>query len=146
MLQINYIRQNTDLVKKKLAVKNFGNLGLVDELLELDEELRKQKITTETLQATMNAASKEIGMLMGKGEKDAAEQKKVEVTQWKEEMAAAKNALDKLESSFNEKIVQLPNLPHESVPVGKMPEDNEVVNKGEPYPNCRRVQGHIGNL
>lgn len=130
MLQINYIRQHVDLVKERLAVKHFGNPGLVDELVQLDEELRKQKTVSETLQAAMNAASKEIGMLMGKGEKEAAEQKKNEVAQWKEEMAAAKTALDKLETSFNEKLVQLPNLPHNSVPKGKTPEDNEVVNEG----------------
>ncbi|MCM3007139.1 hypothetical protein M3590_24760, partial [Priestia koreensis] len=82
MLQINYIRQETALVKEKLAVKNFSNSKLVDELLQLDEELRKQKTATESLQATMNSASKEIGMLMGKGDKDAAEVKKNEVAKW----------------------------------------------------------------
>ena len=130
MLQISYIRQHAALVKEKLAVKHFANTGLVDELIQLDEELRRQKTSTETLQATMNAASKEIGMLMGKGDKEAAEQKKNEVAKFKDEMAAGKAALDKLEASFHEKIVQLPNLPHDSVPVGKTPEDNEVVNEG----------------
>lgn len=130
MLQISYIRQNIDLVKKQLGVKNFANLALVDELVQLDEELRRQKTTTETLQAIMNAASKEIGMLMGKGDKEAAEQKKAEVAKSKDEMAAAKASLDQLEKSFNEKLVQLPNLPHSSVPAGKTPEDNEVVNEG----------------
>ena len=134
MLQINYIRQNAALVKERLAVKHFGNPALVDELVQLDEELRKQKTTTESLQASMNTASKEIGMLMGKGDKEAAEQKKNEVAQWKEEMAAGKAALDKLEASFNEKIVQLPNLPHISVPAGKTPEENEVVNEGGTKP------------
>ena len=134
MLQINYIRQHTDLVKQKLTVKNFAKMSLVDELLQLDEALRKQKTVTETLQATMNASSKEIGMLMGKGEKDAAEQKKLEVARWKEELAAAKMSLDNLETSFNELIVLLPNLPHESVPVGKTPEENEVVNHGGTVP------------
>ena len=134
MLQINYIRQHTDLVKQKLAVKNFGNIALVDELVALDEELRRQKTATETLQATMNVASKEIGMLMGKGEKEAAEQKKNEVAQWKDDMVIAKNELDKLEAAFSEKIVLLPNLPHQSVPAGKTPEDNEVVNEGGTKP------------
>ena len=134
MLQINYIRQNVELVKQKLAVKHFANPGLVDELVQLDEELRKQKTATETLQATMNAASKEIGMLMGKGDKDAAEQKKAEVAAFKDEMASSKAALDKLEAAFNEKIVQLPNLPHDSVPVGKTPEDNVVASEGGTKP------------
>lgn len=130
MLQINYIRQHAEDVKERLGVKYFGNPALVDELLQLDEALRKQKNTTETLQASMNAASKEIGMLMGKGDKEAAEAKKQEVAAKKEEMAAAKAKLDDMEAVFNEKIVLLPNLPHSSVPKGKTPEENEVVLEG----------------
>ena len=134
MLQINFIKEQTDLVKEKLAVKNFGNLELVDELLQLDEELRKQKITTESLQASLNAASKEIGMLMGKGETAAAENKKQVVAQWKSEINSNKNILDTLEAAFNSKILLLPNLPHTSVPKGKTPEDNALVNEGGTIP------------
>ena len=134
MLQINFIKEQTDLVKEKLAVKNFGNLELVDELLQLDEELRKQKITTESLQASLNAASKEIGMLMGKGETAAAENKKHVVAQWKSEITSNKNILDTLEAAFNSKILLLPNLPHTSVPKGKTPEDNALVNEGGTIP------------
>ena len=134
MLQINYIKQNVDLVKERLNVKNFGNIDLVDELVKLDEELRKQKTITETLQASLNAASKEIGMLMGKGEKEAAEDKKQEVAKWKGELTANKTALDKLEEDFTAKILLLPNLPHSSVPNGKTPEENEVVNEGGTKP------------
>ena len=123
MLQINYIKQHTALVKEKLAVKNFGNIELVDELLQLDEELRKQKTATETLQASLNAASKEIGMLMGKGEATAAENKKQEAAKWRDDITANKTALDVLEETFNAKILLLPNLPHTSVPKGKTPED-----------------------
>lgn len=130
MLQISYIRQHVDEVKKRLEVKNFAHTGLIDELVQLDEELRKQKTATETLQAGMNAASKEIGILMGKGDKDAAEQKKQEVAKSKDDMAAAKAALDILERTFHDKLVQLPNLPHETVPTGKTPEENQVVNEG----------------
>ena len=108
MLQINYIKQHTALVKEKLAVKNFVNIELVDELLQLDEELRKQKTATESLQALMNTASKEIGVLMGKGEKETAEQKKAAVAQWKEELNTNKSALDKLEEIFTSKILLLP--------------------------------------
>ena len=134
MLQINFIKEHTDLVKEKLAVKNFDNMELVDELLKLDEELRKQKTTTEALQASLNAASKEIGMLMGKGETAAAENKKQDVAQWKSEITSHKNILDTLEEEFNAKILLLPNLPHTSVPKGKTPEDNALVNEGGTIP------------
>ena len=134
MLQINYIKQHTALVKEKLAVKNFASINVVDELLQLDEELRRQKTITETLQATMNAASKEIGIMMGKGDKDAAEKKKAIVAQWKEELNANKTALDLLEESFNAKILLLPNLPHSSVPKGTTPQENEIINTGGSVP------------
>jgi seryl-tRNA synthetase len=134
MLQINYIKQHTALVKEKLAVKNFANIELIDELLQLDEELRKQKAATESLQALMNTASKEIGMLMAKGENEKAEQKKQDIAHWKADQGINKTNLDNLEESFNAKILLLPNLPHISVPRGKTPEDNEVVNEGGTIP------------
>ncbi len=134
MLQINYIKQYTVLVKERLQVKNFGHPGLVDELLKLDDELRKQKTATETMQASLNAASKEIGTLMGKGEKDAAEKKRQEVAQNKVELNNSKTILDELEQDFTAKLLLLPNLPHDSVPRGKTPEENEVVNTGGTVP------------
>ncbi len=134
MLQINYIKQHSDLVKERLKIKNFDKIELVDELLDLDEELRKQKNATEMLQASLNSASKEIGMLMAKGEKEAAELKRQEVTQSKAELNTNKAALDKLEQDFTSKLLLLPNLPHSSVPKGKTPEENEIVNNGGTIP------------
>ncbi len=134
MLQVNFIRQNPELVKERLAVKNFGNIGLVDTILEIDDELRKIKFASESIQASINAASKEIGMLMGKGEKEAAETKKAEVTALKAEMSEKASSLEKLEAEFNKNILLLPNLPHISVPKGKSTEDNEVVRSGGKIP------------
>src|SRR3954462_8100696 len=76
MLQINYIRQNIALVKDKLGIKHFADVSVVDRILEMDEQVRKLKTGSEALHATINTGSKEIGVLMGKGEKDAAEAKK----------------------------------------------------------------------
>jgi seryl-tRNA synthetase len=134
MLQVNFIRQNQELVKERLAVRNFGNIGLVDTILEIDDELRKIKFASESIQASINAASKEIGMLMGKGEKEAAETKKAEVTAMKVEMAEKASSLEKLEAEFNKNILLLPNLPHPSVSKGKSSEDNEVVRSGGKNP------------
>ena len=134
MLQVNVIRQQADMVRERLSVRNFANIGLVDTLLQIDDELRKAKHATETLQSGINAASKEIGMLMGKGEKDAAEAKKSEVAALKTEMAEKSASLEKLEAEFNKNILLLPNLPHASVPKGKSAEDNEVVREGGQKP------------
>jgi len=139
MLQINYIRQNAELVKERLAVRNFGNIGLIDELLELDELLRQQKASTENLQASINTASKEIGSMMAKGEKDAAEQKRLQVAALKTELGEKGQVLSTLEENFNSKILLLPNLPHTSVPVGKTPEENVVEREGGTKPTL-----HVG--
>jgi seryl-tRNA synthetase len=127
MLQINLIRQNPGLVKEKLSVKNFEGIELVDKILQSDEQLRKLKTETESLQAAINAASKEIGVLMSKGDKAAAEQKKQEVAHHKSTLQQLNEELVVAEKLLHDEIILLPNLPNSSVPKGKTPEDNEVV-------------------
>ncbi|WP_462242480.1 serine--tRNA ligase [Ferruginibacter sp.] len=134
MLQINFIRQNIDLVKERLSVKNYGDISIVDKLVQLDEQVRKLKVESETLQAANNAASKEIGMLMGKGEKELAENKKLEVAQQKSALQNLAQQLADAEKLLYDGIIQLPNLPHTSVPKGKTPEDNEVVKEAGAKP------------
>ena len=134
MLQISYIRQHTALVKEKLAVKYFGDVSLVDRLLETDELVRKLKTESEALQAGINSASKEIGILMGKGEKESAENRKQEVSQQKITLQQLSQQLADAEKTLQDGLVLLPNLPHTSVPKGKTPEENEVVREGGSKP------------
>ena len=137
MLQISYIRQQTALVKEKLAIKNFGDISIVDKLLQTDEQVRKLKTETETLQAGINTASKEIGMLMGKGEKEAAENKKLEVAASKTALQNLTLTLAEAEKTLHNDLVLLPNLPHATVPKGKTPEENEVVREGGIIPTLQ---------
>lgn len=130
MLQVNFIRQNIDLVKERLGVKNFGDISIVDRIIELDEQVRKLKVETETLQASINTASKEIGMLMGKGEKEVAENKKQEVALNKSAIQNLNQQLSDAEKMLYDTVIVLPNLPHTTVPIGKTPEENEVVREG----------------
>ncbi len=139
MLQINYIKQNSSLVKEGLALKNFGNFNLVDELIELDEEIRKQKSNTENHQALINSTSKEIGALMAKGNVEDATGKRNDVAAWKENFAAGKIILQQLEEDFTNKILLLPNLPHSSVPPGKTPEENVTVLTGGTLPDLPKT-------
>lgn len=135
MLPVQLIRQNPALVKERLAIRNFANIGLVDNILAIDEDVRKTKLATETLQASINATSKEIGLLMAKGDKDTAEAKKQEVAALKNELADKTKSLTTLEEAFTQNILLLPNLPHTSVPAGKSAEDNEVVRTGGTMPS-----------
>jgi seryl-tRNA synthetase len=134
MLQLAFIRQNRELVKERLAVKNFANLELVDEIIALDEQRRKKQLENDDLAAKVNAASKEIGMLMGKGQKAEAELKKTEVTQYKESSKQIADELSLVEKQVNELLVRLPNLPSPLVPAGKSADDNVNVKEAGDEP------------
>ncbi|MCW3092082.1 MAG: serine--tRNA ligase [Ferruginibacter sp.] len=134
MLQISFIRQHTDLVKERLGTRYFGELSIVDKVVELDEQVRKLKVETETLQAEMNSSSKEIGLLMGKGERALAEEKKQQVALHKTYLQALNEQLSNAEKQLHDELIKLPNLPHNSVKKGKTPEENEVVREGGNVP------------
>jgi len=127
MLQLNYIRENRDTVIERLAVKHFKEIGLVDEIISLDEERRRIQSESDALSAEANAAAKQIGDLMRQGKKEEAETVKSKSSGYKEEVKQLLDQLGTIEAELNEKIVQLPNLPHQSVPTGLSADDNEVV-------------------
>lgn len=127
MLQLNYIRENRDTVIERLAVKHFKEIGLVDEIISLDEERRKIQSESDALSAEANAAAKQIGDLMRQGKKEEAETVKSKSSGYKEQVKQLLDQLGTIEAELNEKIVQLPNLPHQSVPAGVSADDNEVV-------------------
>lgn len=130
MLQVNVIRQNLQEVKDRLLVKNFKNPELVDKIIELDDRRKKLQLEFDTTQASVNSASKEIGGLMAKGEKDAAEAKKKEVAELKARLQPVSEELAGTEAALQEVLVLLPNLPSALVPKGHSAEDNEVVREG----------------
>ncbi|MFZ9404412.1 MAG: serine--tRNA ligase [Sediminibacterium sp.] len=134
MLQVSYLRENTDLAKQRLGVKHFPQPGLVDTVIALDDERKALQAGFDDLQSKVNAASKEIGALMAKGEKDKAEAIKQDVAGWKAQLEPLKSKMAEVEANLQQTIVQLPNLPHPLVPVGKTPEENEVVRTGGVVP------------
>jgi len=132
MLQVGFIRQNTELVKQRLAIRNFKQPELVDELVKWDEKRKQYQLEQEELQARINASSKEIGQLMGKGEKEKAEATKAKVAEWKALLAPDK--LNEAEKNIEAILYLLPNLPSDKVPAGKTPEDNVVIREGGSKP------------
>jgi seryl-tRNA synthetase len=135
MLQIAFIRQNTALVKERLAIKNFGDIALVDEIISLDDNRKKLQLEFDTIQSKINAASKEIGQLMAKGQKESAETQKQEVAVLKTTLQPVADQLAETEKKLQEQIVKLPNLPADKVPPGKTPEDNVTMREGGKKPN-----------
>jgi seryl-tRNA synthetase len=127
MLQVSYIRDNREQVLERLAVKNFKQPELVDEVIGLDEKRRQTQNLLDTVSSQANAAARQIGELMRTGKKDEAEAIKANTGKWKEESKQLSEQLTALEAELQDKLVLLPNLPHSSVPKGITPEENEVV-------------------
>lgn len=127
MLQLNYIRENRDAVIERLTVKNFNEVSLIDDLIQLDESRRKIQNESDAIAAEANAAAKQIGDLMRQGRKEEAEAIKSKSSGYKEQVKLLTDKLSEIEQELQDKIVQVPNLPHSSVPVGTSAEDNEVV-------------------
>ncbi|GHE23470.1 serine--tRNA ligase [Sphingobacterium griseoflavum] len=127
MLQINFIRENRDTVIERLAVKNFKDIDLIDQLIELDESRRKIQNESDSIAAEANTAAKQIGDLMRQGKREEAEAIKSKSSGYKEQVKQLADKLAEVEKELHDKLVQLPNLPHASVPNGHSAEDNEVV-------------------
>ncbi|MBX3254253.1 MAG: serine--tRNA ligase [Chitinophagaceae bacterium] len=130
MLQVAFIRQETALVKERLSLKNFSETGLVDEVLALDDRRKKIQLEFDTIQSKINAASKSIGQLMGKGLKEEAEKAKQDVTVLKQQTAGFDEQLAETEKKIHEILLRLPNLPSDKVPAGRSAADNIVVREG----------------
>ncbi|GAC1305696.1 MAG: serine--tRNA ligase [Mucilaginibacter sp.] len=127
MLQVSYIRDNREQVLERLAVKNFKQPQLVDEIIKLDDNRRSTQTSMDNVSAQANAAAKQIGELMRTGKKTEAEELKSKTGAWKEEIKNLGDQLNTIEEELQQKLVLLPNLPHSSVPKGVTPEENEIV-------------------
>jgi seryl-tRNA synthetase len=124
MLQINHIRENIDEVKRKLAKKQVKNLADLDTAIQLDDERRSLKLALENNLAEANGIAKKMGELMKNGAKEEAEKQKLRSAEIKEQSKAQEEQLKLLEDKIFHLLVTFPNLPHESVPEGKTPEEN----------------------
>ncbi len=127
MLQVHVLRNNPAEVKKRLAVKQFKQLDLVDLIVSLDDDRKRLQNEFDNTQAKVNAASKEIGKLMAQGNKEAAEATKTDVAGWKATLEPLKDQMAKVEVDLLANLVLLPNLPYKEVPEGKTPEENVIV-------------------
>jgi seryl-tRNA synthetase len=134
MLQVAFIRQNPELVKERLAFRHFSETGLVDKILALDDQRKKLQLQSDTTLSHINAHSKEIGALLGKGKKEEAEAKKELVGALKESLAPIAERLADTQDELDDLLIRLPNLPAAAVPPGKTPEENVTVREGGEKP------------
>ncbi|MFY0252628.1 serine--tRNA ligase [Chitinophaga sp. 30R24] len=134
MLQVPFIRQNKAFVLERLAVKNFKETHLVDEVLALDDKRKKLTLEYDETQAQVNSLSKEIGKLMAQGKKEEGEAQRAAVAALKDRLGPVNEELNATEKILHDTLVKLPNLPAGLVPRGNSPEENEEVRKGGKIP------------
>ncbi|MCX6232401.1 MAG: serine--tRNA ligase [Bacteroidetes bacterium] len=127
MLQLNYIRENTAEVIERLAVKNFKAADIIQEILLLDNQRRECQKKLDDSLAEANNLAREIGNLFKTGKQEEANTLKARTADLKVVSKELGDKLDEIENKLNQTLVQLPNLPHHSVPRGKSAEDNECV-------------------
>ena len=134
MLDIKFVRENPDIVKENIK-KKFQDykLPLVNEVLMEDKELRQTQQHADDLRANRKKISKEIGKLMGQGKKEEAEEIKQQMAEIAHELTALEEKEIKLRESVTEKMMQIPNIIDDSVPIGKDDSENvELERFGEP--------------
>lgn len=129
MLQIQIIRENPDMVIKKLKVKNFDATGIIRTILDLDVEIRAIKKSLDDNLMEQNRSSKEIGIMFKTGKAAEANELKNRIAELKVSEKELQADLVKKEEEINNNLVLLPNMPHSSVSCGKGADDNEVVYK-----------------
>ena len=134
MIDIKFLRENPDLVKENMKKKyQEHKLVLVDEVIELDQKYREMTKHGDDLRAQRNSLSSEIGSLMKQGNKTAADEIKVQVQAINQELTQNEQKEAEYQAQIKERMMKIPNMMHESVPIGKDDSQNVEVQKyGEP--------------
>ena len=139
MLDTSFVRENFDAVRSRLSTRNFDP-AVLDGFIALDLERRSLVRERDDLNAATNRISKEVGSLMREGRRDEAELHKVESKKIAERARLVETRLAEIESGFRETLEVVPNLPHESVPIGKDESANtEVRRVGKPRDFTRKA-------
>jgi seryl-tRNA synthetase len=127
VLDIKLIREKPDFVRSRLATRGAGDEAKIDELLRLDEQRRNALSKVESLKSERNRVSKEIGVLMGKKEFAKADARKAETKDLGDIISHVDKQIIEVEAARDALMLQLPNLPHEAVALGKVAKDNPEV-------------------
>ena len=135
MLTLKYITENTDDVIARLAIKNYDGTAIIAQVVELDNLRKTTQVQVDTASAELNILSKEIGLLLKHGKQDEAVLSKEKTVELKETIKTLGDQQADVEQKLNELLVQIPNLPHSSVPAGKHAEDNLTERTGGVMPN-----------
>jgi len=131
MLDLNYVRENIDKVHEALEKRNASEemVNLLKRFVEADKDRRGAIGESDRLNQQRNEFSRQVGTLMKEGLKDEATSLRLQVNELKERISTADALRDSSEARMREILVSLPNLPNETVPVGKDESDNVEVRR-----------------
>ena len=134
MLDIKFLRENPDLVKDNIKKKfQDHKLVLVDEVIEFDSKKREVTLKGDELRASRNSLSSQIGALMKEGKREEAEEIKLQVQKINEELVDNEKLEEQYANEIKERMMKIPNMIHESVPIGEDDSKNVEIQKyGEP--------------
>lgn len=134
MLTIDQLKNDTTFAKERLAHKHFKDIQFVDEIIAIDDKRKAIKTKLDDFLAQRNSISKEIGILLKEGKKEAADAAKNNIANIKENADKLEAEVAELEKQQFNLLVQLPNFPNEIVPKGNSAEDNEVTFSVSKFP------------
>ena len=145
MLDINLLRNDPEKVRENIRKKfQDQKLPMVDEVIRFDREYRDAQQQADALRNRRKVVSKEIGVLMGKGEKEEAEKRKAEVAAIAEELAALEVKEEELKAEIRKRMLVIPNIIDDSVPIGKDDSENvEIERFGEPAVPDFEIPYHV---
>ncbi len=132
MLTIQQLEHNTEQVIELLNIKNFDASEIVPQVIQLNQDRKKLKTDSDVLQAEMNALSKEIGGLFKSGKIEEANKSKEKTVSLKLDIKNLQTKLSELEEQLHNLLVQIPNIPHPSVPKGRDDSDNLFIRGNYP--------------
>ncbi|HJX71465.1 MAG TPA: serine--tRNA ligase [Bacteroidales bacterium] len=138
MLTLSQIRENTTEVIENLKKKNFDGQEIISNILDIDKKRRNLQFELDSKQSELNNLSREIGELFKTGKKEAAQPIKQKTVKLKEEIKLLGEKFDQTETELQNLLIQVPNLPHHSVPPGKGSADNVIVKSGGEIPRLHK--------
>ncbi|MGD9977425.1 MAG: serine--tRNA ligase [Bacteroidales bacterium] len=138
MLTLKVIRENRDFVIERLAVKHFDGKAIINKIVELDDKRRTIQLQLDTNLAEQNAMAKQIGKLFAEGKADEANAAKAKTSDLKEQSKNLSQELSEVEFEQKKLLLQVPNLPHSSVPEGHSAANNVIVRSGGNVPELSK--------
>jgi len=129
MLQLSVIRENSERIIERLAIKNFDGKEIIPGIIILDDRRKETQRRLDDNLAQSNLIAKEIGILYKSGKSEEANRRKEQTTELKGQAKELSESLENIKKELENQLIRVPNLPHDSVPAGKSAEDNEIVHR-----------------